>query len=146
MTTLKTGKYSSVFATETHEPITDVNAFKRRWTIFTMGFFLNGKAIGKGDLEKQGKGVVHTDGVRLFKPFRKKGHGIKLYVHLIETARLIGAKRVYSSTNLNKFSRRMWKEKLLALYDVKTVLERKPCDTCGSMHKREKYYYIKFKD
>lgn len=144
---MKTGSYSSIFATGKHVPITDVKEFKRRWDQFTMGFFYKGEPIGSGDLEKQGKEIVHTETVRLLKPFRKKGHGIHLYIHLIETARKIGAKRVYSSTSLNAFSGRMWREKLSKLYDVKTIYYRGACTECGgTKHKRPKYYYIKFKD
>lgn len=141
---MKTKNYSSILADECHAPITDVAQFKRRGDEFTMSFFFKGKLIGNATLEKQGKGIVHTGSVRLEKPFRKKGHGIHLYIHAIETARQIGAKRIYSSTALNQFSRRMWKEKLLKLYDVKTVLARpKKCETCNcTKHPHEKYYYI----
>lgn len=140
---MKTGKYSSILADDAHDLITNIKAFKKKWAMFTMGFFLNGKVIGKGDLEKQEKGTVHTDNVLLFKSFRKKGHGIGLYVHLIETARKIGAKRIYSSRTLNNLSGRMWREKLSKLYDVKIVYRRGACHECGgTLHEKPKYYYI----
>lgn len=142
------GKYSSVIATSTHQPVTDLTFFRRKWASPTMGFFFENKEIGYGDLARRiKKDHLHTDNVLLHEKFRRKGHGINLYIHLIETARKIGAKRVYSSTALNAFSGRMWREKLSKLYDVKTIYHRGACSECGgTKHKRPKYYYIKFKD
>lgn len=145
MTTLNTqkGKYSSIIATSAHQPVTNLTFFRPKWACQTMGFFFKGKDIGYGDLTRRvKKNHLHTDNVSLRKRFRRKGHGINLYIHLIESARKIGAKRIYSSTTLNKFSRRMWKEKLAKIYEVHTVRSNVMCNRCECRNRRETCYYI----
>lgn len=147
MTTLKTqSKYSSIIATATHLPVRTMADFKKKYDQPTMGFFLHGKDIGYGDLLRceyvKNRMYLQTDNVRIRSGFRRKGHGINLYIHLIETARKIGAKRIYSSTSLNKFSRKMWGVKLPKIYEVKTVYTCKPCSFCSVKSRRALGYYI----
>jgi hypothetical protein len=112
----------------------------------TLGFFLNGKAIGSGRLEKFKIGrkhkILQTSSTEIFKKFRNKGHGVPLYVALIETARQLGATRIQSDTSLNKYSRRMWAEKLMKIYPVKIRKTRRPCPHCDRDGLRRKYFYI----
>jgi GNAT superfamily N-acetyltransferase len=148
MTTLKTqkNKYKSIFADAAHQPITSIRQFENKYDQYTLGFFRTGQVIGTGDLlrceYRKDRGYLQTESVRLRKGFRRKGHGIHLYTHLIETARKIGATRIYSSTNLNKYSRRMWSVKLPRIYKVVTVFTNKPCDCCTRKTRRELGYYI----
>lgn len=137
-------KYTSIFATEEHQPITSIRYFKKRWDGGKLGFFLGGKLIGYGYLYKSTKTVVHTSGTQILDKYRKKGHGIELYKTLIETARSIGATQVRSDTSLNKYSRRMWRDKLSKLYDVKKRMAYSPCPHCGNTP-RFKYFYINFR-
>lgn len=115
-----------------------------------MGLFFQGVAIGDGLLERwQGPGrysnrakdtsILQTESTGLRKGMRRKGHGIALYVCLIETARAIGATRIYSSKNLNRLSRRMWAQKLGRYYNVQ-VKQRK-CE-CGRIDKKKPVYFI----
>lgn len=83
-------------------------------------FYCNGEYIGAGDLHRLGKTGVNTEGVALEKEFRRKGHGLPLYLALIKAAKRIGAKSISSSKRLNKFSRRMWSVKLAKLFPVKS--------------------------
>lgn len=138
--------YTSIFATHLHQPITDVKMLKK-WDYNQMGFFYKGGPIGDGELHRMSRAslYVHTDSVAINKKHRKQGHGIHLYRHLIDTAIRIGAHRIYSSTSLNKFSKRMWRVKLKQFYDVKEVTTRKPCRECDSCVKRTVQYYIQLK-
>lgn len=144
--TLKTKKYSSILATDEHKPIHDLKPFRAKYSDARMGFFLDDTVIGRGQLQrpdyvKEWKGNLQTESVRLLKGFRRKGHGIYLYKHLIETARLLGANRIYSSNNLNKLSRNMWKNKLSKIYEVHPVIRRK-CDSCTCIAPHEIGYFI----
>lgn len=135
--------YTSIFADEYHIPIINVRQIKK-YDYNKMGLFYRNKPIGYGELLRMTKKStdVHTEGVRLERKFRNKGHGIFLYRHLISLARSIGAKRVYSSNMLNKFSRRMWEKKLPKFYTVKHKKTRKPCEACGCNQPRIERYYI----
>ncbi len=131
--------YTSILATAEHLPVTDVKQIKV-WNT-SLGLFLNGKAIGKADLVKVTRKIVHTAGTEIYKRYRRKGHGIQLYIALVEAARSIGATRIRSDMSLNKYSRRMWQEKLAKIYPVKTRKTEQPCWRCG--HKPGwKYFYI----
>ena len=136
-------KYTSIFATPEHKLITSTRELNR-WDNL-LGFFLNGKVIGSGRIEKfrkRNQKIVNTSSTEIFKKYRNKGHGIELYKALIETARKIGAKQIRSDMSLNKFSERMWRDKLSKIYPVKLCKTRKECHNCQSTHLRRKYYYI----
>ena len=135
-------KYSSIFAGPEHQAITSLRQM-RGWDN-VLGFFLNGKVIGSGCLLKVNKRskTVHTSSTLIFNKYRKKGHGIQLYIALIETARKLGAKQIRSDNSLNKFSKRMWSEKLAKIYKVRTRMARKPCSCCERTGLRRKYYWI----
>lgn len=135
--------YTSNFMTRQHQPITSINQFKR-YNYEDVFLFYKGVHIGEGGFEviSKRKLYLHTEGVRLEKKFRKKGHGIHLYHHLISTAIRLGCKRLYSSTSLNKFSRRMWGEKLSKFYKVVPVTSRGCCNSCGSKEPRVVKFYI----
>lgn len=139
-------KYKSILATATHEPVKVLAQFRERWFQSTMGFFLNGKDIGYGDLllceYRKNRKYLQTESVRIREPFRRKGHGIQLYTHLIKTAKRLGAERLYSSAALNKHSRKMWSEKLARIYKVQPVFSRKACSFCGCKNHRAIGYYI----
>lgn len=137
--------YEYIFATrQGHEPIlTLADLQKQKGWNTSLALYWNGIYIGSADLEKRNwrKKWIHTDGVGLEENYRRKGHGIALYIALIDCATALGAKRLYSSTSLNKFSGRMWGEKLgKAGYDVKMVSRgcRRPCNHC----KHRPVYYI----
>jgi hypothetical protein len=136
-------KYSSTFATYEHKPIITLKDLGRYDN--HLGFFLNGKAIGHGDLNQVSIGkkrkILSTSGTEIFKKYRRKGHGIHLYIALIETARLLGATQIRSDTSLNKLSRRMWEEKLSKIYPVKMARTKIPCRRCGHTP-GWKYFYI----
>lgn len=140
--------YTCIYATDRHLPITDIKQIKR-YDYSKLVLFLDGTAIGEGNLERVGRKNsrhVHTDGVSLDNKYRRKGHGIALYYWLIETARGIGATRIYSSTNLNNFSRNMWKNKLKKFgYKVKEKARYYKCDSCGNKHRCIARYYIELK-
>lgn len=107
--------YSYIFAhSETHQPPKSLKDLKKNPWNYNLILLFNGIPVGKGELDVKNyvKKWVHTDCVRLYDGFRRKGHGIHLYKALITAARKIGATRLYSSQNLNKFSRRMWSKKI----------------------------------
>ena len=135
--------YTSNFMTRQHTPITDFTNFKK-WNYEDVFLFYKGVYVGEGGFEcvSKKKKWLHTEGVRLDKKFQYKGHGIHLYHHLISTAIRIGCKRLYSSTTLNKYSRRMWSEKLPKFYKVVQVPTHAACSSCGSKHKRTLKFYI----
>ena len=135
--------YTSNYMTREHTPITTIVRLKK-YDYNDMFLFYKGVKVGEGSFEvvSKKKRFLHTEGVRLDKKFRDKGHGIYLYHHLISTAIRIGAKRLYSSTNLNKHSRRMWDVKLLKFYKVIPVMTRGCCSYCGSKEPRVLKFYI----
>jgi hypothetical protein len=135
-------KYTSIFATPEHLPITKLKQV-RRWGDYVMGFFCNGQVIGHGSLRRVRRTkILETNGTEIFKKFRNKGHGIQLYIHLIETARKLGAVSIQSDDSLNKFSERMWKEKLSKIYTVKVKNTDKECYSCHRGGRRRKFYWI----
>lgn len=143
-------KYKSRLATAGHKPVTKMSQFAGKWSAFEMGFYLQDEVIGGGELSRvRYHGVkskdLQTESVALNKKFRKKGHGIHLYIHLIAQAQNCGARRLYSSRNLNKFSTRMWSEKLAKIFNVKEVTTRKPCSECSCTNRRVIGYYIQLK-
>jgi hypothetical protein len=87
-----------------------------------LGLYRGGVLLGTAELgrmfNQHGRRNVHTDQVSLRKDHRRQGHGIPLYLALIRTAHKIGADGIYSSWNLNKFSKRMWDKKLSLLLKV----------------------------
>lgn len=137
-------KYTFVFATDRHEKIRTLSELKaHRHHDPKLGLWLNGKAIGEGTLLPLGnKRSVHTEWTSLDKEHRRKGHGIHLYFALITAAKKIGATRIYSSTNLNARSRRMWSEKLRKFYDIREFKGRRKCRRCGCTNRRALQYYI----
>ena len=140
-------KYTSIFASHRHTPIHTMKQFKGlRSREASLTLFCNNTMVGSGGLILQGPTTLHTEYVGLDKGFRRKGHGIHLYFALIDTAKKIGATRIYSSSNLNKFSRRMWAEKLRGYFEVKEFRSRKRCRRCGCRcngnKKRPTQYYI----
>lgn len=143
-------KYKSVLATEGHNPIKSMSQFGS-WDRFSMGFFLNDKVVGGGDLLRvryvpaKKKTCLQTESTFLNKKFRRKGHGIHLYHALIKHARKVGAERIYSSRTLNRYSRRMWSEKLKNFYDVCEVKSNRKCHDCGCKCRRVIGYYIVLK-
>jgi Acetyltransferase (GNAT) family len=138
--------YEGFLADHAHLSVKSLNAFKGRYANMTMGLHLNGKSIGTGNLMRwrgaAKKEYLQTESTGLDRGYRKKGHGIILYMFLIETARILGAKRIYSSRSLNKHSRRMWADKLSRIYDVKKIPGR--CRCCGRpfKHFTKPVYYI----
>lgn len=144
-------RYSSILATEEHEPVIYLSQFPRFGQI-QMGFFLNGKAIGSGALKRcrsvmgQTNKSLQTENTGLNRKSRRKGHGLHLYFHLIAHAKACGAERIYSSKSLNKRSRPMWEKKLAKYFDVKVVSTKK-CSKCGCRSKslEPRCYYIQLK-
>jgi hypothetical protein len=141
--TRKPEDYTSNFMTRQHQPITDMSQLKR-YSFEDVYLFYKGQFIGEGGFEivSKKKKWLHTEGVSLQKEFRHKGHGIYLYHHLIATAVRLGCKRLYSSETLNKFSRRMWKDKLSKMYKVVFIKKSGPCDKCGHKAERIVKFYI----
>ena len=135
--------YTSNFMTREHKPILSFKEIKK-YSYDDMFLFYKGVHVGEGSLEivSRKKAYLHTDGMRLEKKFRDKGHGIHLYHHLISTAVRIGCKRLYSSETLNKYSRRMWSEKLPKFYKVVPVMSRAACRDCGSKGPHTVKFYI----
>lgn len=135
--------YEGFLADRAHLSIKDIDAIKGRYGQEVMGLHLDGKTIGEGSLERYGdkrSKFLNTTGTQLFSGQRNKGHGIVLYIFLVETARILGARRIYSDDRLNKHSRRMWKEKLPAIYDVKSIPGR--CGRCHRPAPGKPIYYI----
>jgi hypothetical protein len=140
-------RYSAILATEEHHPITNVDEC-RRFHCTMMGFFLDGVPIGHGYLERVKIGrkdkILHTSSTEIFRKYRRKGHGIYLYINLVEKAREIGATEIRSDYSLNRFSRKMWKNKLPRIYTVKAHTMKSPCRRCG--HVGTEYYSIDLRD
>lgn len=118
-------RYEGFLADEAHKSVKSLKEFKGRYTQFTLGLHLNGKSIGTGGLMRwratSTSENLQTESTLLYRGNRNKGHGIILYIFLVETARILGAKRIYSSRSLNRHSRHMWAEKLAKIYDVKKI-------------------------
>ncbi len=135
-------EYSVRFADEGHQPITNWKEFKARWGAATLGLYYNGVLVGTGVLDGGAGRVkrdVKTHAMELRPAFRRKGHGIWLYLAIIEQARMIGADRIYSSWYLNKFSRRMWREKLSKIFKVHNRNERNESH-CNVCHHNKRYF------
>ena len=144
-------KYKSILANRGHVRITKVKDLNKScWDGSVMGFFLirYGKPvlIGSGTLCRMNKNSVHTESMGLDKGWRRKGHGIELYLAIIEEARRIGAKRIYSSKRLNNNSGPMWNQKLREHFDVvgPKKMKRPVCCRCGCRGCRKGWgrYYI----
>jgi GNAT superfamily N-acetyltransferase len=138
-------KYEYVFATnDYHGQVTSLAQLRKEGTWNTyMGLFCNGKSIGYGSLARVNwsRGYIHTEAVRLRKEHRRKGHGIALYAALIHLAKSLGAKRLYSSTSLNKYSGRMWRVKLKRYgFNVKTVSQSHCMYACKHCTKTARFY------
>lgn len=134
-------KYTYVFATLRHQPVRTLTALKKtgRWNA-KLGFYCNGQVIGEAHLLPLKNGDVHTEGVGLDDGFRNKGHGLPLYQTLIRLAKRLGARRIYSSHRLNRKSRRMWSEKLAAIYHVEAAKTNRRCRRCGCKCAKIRYF------
>lgn len=134
----KKRSYRTILATSSHAPIETLAQLRREYEV-CMGLFSNGIYVGKGSLCKERKNSkwLHTEYVYLGDKFRRKGHGLPLYLGLIRHARRLGATRLYSASGLNKYSKRMWEEKLAKLFDVRSNGCAHPCKHCK---KRKKFY------
>ncbi len=138
--------YEGFLADNAHLSVKSLDEFRGRYTQMTMGLHLNGTSIGTGGLMRwrgaSTKEYLQTESTGLYRGYRKKGHGIILYIFLIETARILGAKRIYSSRSLNKLSRHMWADKLSQIYNVKKIPGR--CNRCGRpfKHFTKPVYFI----
>lgn len=138
-------QYSSIIATEGHTPLSSISQFGR-YASYQMGLTLRNTEIGSGFLQRwrganrRHKFYLQTESTGLNRGFRKKGHGIILYICLIESARALGARRIYSSKTLNRYSRRMWEEKLGRFYKVGTYQIR--CGECGCKRHKEPRFFI----
>src|SRR6266567_2541248 len=130
--------YEGLLADDAHKSVKKLDEFRGRYTQMIMGLHLNGKSIGQGSLCRwrgaSTKKYLQTESTQLYKGQRNKGHGIILYIFLIEIARILGAKRIYSSRSLNRHSRRMWAEKLSQIYDVE-----KKAGFCRQCHRAFKH-------
>lgn len=135
--------YESLCLNNNYEPIVDLKSFKHSWDYHRMVLRYKGVYVGSGDicLKNKKKKYLHTSGTCILEKYRNQGHGIFLYISLIETARKIGAKRIYADATLNKFSTRMWSEKLPKIYKVKVRASKtEKCHTCGGPHRKKSYY------
>lgn len=130
-------KYSIIFADASHDEVKTMKHLRKNWEV-TMGLFCNGVCVGSGELAPvQGKSkYVNTEAVSLRNPFRRKGHGIILYLYLILMAKKLGATRISSSEALNKYSKPMWGEKLAKLF---RVVGSRECKLC---HRADVKFYI----
>lgn len=137
---LKIGAYTSIFATAEHAPITSLAYLRQNRYDNSLGLFKRGVCLGSAALRLEAGKDLYTTSVFLKKAHRRKGHGVPLYLHLIFTAQALGARRLYSDTRLNKYSRRMWSEKLAKLFDVKVCKKRMTCSRCGCRPKKDRYY------
>jgi hypothetical protein len=139
----KPSDYSYIFANEGHKEINTWEEFKTaRWSYATMGFFYKNELIGHAQLDRvysHKRRLAHTSDVRLLKKFRKKGHGIHLYLTLIEIARNMGVEILYSDWTLNKNSRRMWADRLPKYFKVH---RRGGCKMCANGGR----FYINLKE
>lgn len=135
-------KYTHIFANSDHVPLTKIDQLTR-YGDNSLSLFCNKKLIGRGYLCRQGRRrVLQTSGTKILDKFRRKGHGIQLYIALVETARDLGARRIKSDTALNPLSEKMWRDKLSKVYPVKVKRTKKPCYECQRPGLRREYYYI----
>jgi len=145
-------KYDYVFATKEHWKIEKFEQLYKqgRWGDWcVLGFYLKDRkgwiSIGSGELRLKSRKWkdVHTEAVGLFDDARRKGHGIHLYFALIRAAKSIGARRIYSSQSLNKFSGNMWCNKLREFFNVVGPKARKLCSCrCRRCQRQWGQYYI----
>jgi len=135
--------YSYIFASsETHEDINNLEDFKRVGDYSNgLGLFYRGICVGKGTLvfENRKKKYLHTEYTRIHAKYRNRGHGVHLYLALIDAARRLGAKRLYASQGLNKLSRRMWSEKLDKV-GVEVMITRGCRKACKHCDRKPRYY------
>lgn len=135
--------YQVIFADDHHIPITTMGMLKKSRWLHSLSLLFNGQFVGDGTLAVKNlqKKHLNTVSVHLDRKFRRKGHGIPLYMALIQAARSLGAARLYSSSSLNKYSTRMWSKKLPEIYTVKTTRKicKRPCSHCRQCGFR---YYI----
>lgn len=134
-------EYSVRFADEGHQPLDTWERYCARVGYATLGLYLSGVLVGTGEIE--GRGRIHrrvnTHSMSLRPQFRKQGHGIWLYLAVIQAAKKLGVEIISSSWCLNQFSRRMWSVKLAKFYKIHRV---GGCYNCG----RKGRYYIRFKE
>jgi len=145
-------RYNAIFAAREHWVIEKFSELKsHRWDSPVLGLFISDKkkwvSIGSGELRVQSSTnkYVHTDGVGLNDDMREKGHGIHLYFALIRAAKKVGARRIYSSRSLNKYSGNMWCNKLREFFDVQGPKSqaKKACNCgCRACRRRWGRYYI----
>jgi GNAT superfamily N-acetyltransferase len=111
--------YSVRFADSGHNPIHNWEEFRGCCGEAILGLFFGKDLVGTGELRymtaRHGRRNVHTDRMEVRKKWRRRGHGLPLYIALIQTAKRLGADTIFSSRWLNKFSRKMWSVKLAAL-------------------------------
>lgn len=136
-------KYTYVFLDSDFSKVDTLAALKKSRCRYDTKLVLrlNGKPIGQGQLYPF-KANVHTESVALDKRHRRKGHGIYLYLGLIQKARSLGARRIYSSVNLNRFSTRMWSVKLARYFKVHVQKLKHHCGRCGSNNPQLRYYIV----
>lgn len=129
--------YSFLYQGRTPKSLGELN-HRKRWRRYgDLYLYCNGEYLGKGELTRVGNKNLSTGSVGLEKKHQRKGHGIKLYLAFIQAARRIGAKKLYSDFSLNKFSKRMWDEKLATRFVVKkTVNCKKACRHCQARVRR----------
>ena len=143
---MKKPKYVAILADEDHLPITNFNQL-RSWRT-DMGFFIRQpdgtlKKCGYGRLEVENRREkwAHTESMGLRRGMRRKGHGIHLYLAIIRIAKEIGVTRLYSSKSLNRYSGRMWADKLSKFFTVIHMKSRHNCN-CRYCRKTWKQHYI----
>ncbi len=144
-------KYLYVFATATHRKIEYFHQIvKKGWGGSVLGFYMRDERgtlteLGSGELclSHRTKKYLYTEAIGLNDDMRRKGHGIHLYFALIRAAKSIGARRLYSSERLNKYSGNMWCNKLREFFDVVGPKQKKPCRCrCHSCKRQWGRYYI----
>ncbi len=144
-------KYFYIHANESHKPIEKFTDMDRHSWQNTIGFFMRrrGKLVelGYGRLEFSNKvhKYLHTESMGLLDKYRNQGHGIHLYFAVIYEAKRLGARRIYSSHSLNKYSGRMWCNKLREYFDVHGPKARKKGNCqCGCRNCKRRWgrYYI----
>src|SRR5437879_1407904 len=83
-------RYEGFLADEAHLSVKNLKEFRGRYDYKVMGLHLNGKSIGQGALCRwRGSSTsqyLQTENTQLYKGQRNKGHGVILYMLLIETA------------------------------------------------------------
>lgn len=105
--------YTWIFATGNgHDTIDSIEKLRENRYDNNLGLFYRGILVGTAEFRVVSKKYLHTERVFLKRGFRRKGHGLQLYLAIIECARKLGCARLYSSMNLNKRSKRMWDYKL----------------------------------